>query len=637
MLVILLYFAIAFCFGYAIISRLKFELFLEEKIIWATAFGTFFQTLVLFLFSFLFGFTKFSVALFLSLIFVSAVLLIASRYALVIEQLKSDLFLFKKRLQTKKLNLFLVFALAALVFFATLWPTVFFSDTSGGISTIGTAGVWGDWALHAAYASHFAYSDNIVLSDPIFSGNPLAYTFLADFLSAALIKIGANFNWALVLPGFFFSMLFIGAFYYFVFRLTGRQNVALLSFLLFLFMGGLGAVFFFQDIQGLGGWDFSGAIDFLKTSTKEYTNLPANGIYWTAFLNSLFLPQRALNMGIVVGMLILTCLLVALQKKEAKYFLFAGIAAGLLPTLHLHTLLAISIVGGLLILLGLNFPSKISFRYAAYFSLPIAILGILQFLFLFPEGSQYIRIQLGWMAGKENWLLFWIKNLGLFFLLIPAALWFVDTRLRKQYLAFFALFLLSNIVVFQPYDYDNLKIFIYWFVLNAVIFSTFLVALWKKNIFGKIAAPSLGILLVMSSLLDTVSLYLRSSYPLFSKEDIALAETVKNETHAPDIFLTSDKHNNPILALSGRSLVMGYRGWLWSHGIDYKERERDVFAMFQGAPNAKELLKKYKVSYVVIGAAEKKDFAANEIFYSQNYPLFIDENGIKIYKVSNPE
>ena len=59
--------------------------------------------------------------------------------------------------------------------------------------------------------------------------------------------------------------------------------------------------------------------------------------------------------------------------------------------------------------------------------------------------------------------------------------------------------------------------------------------------------------------------------------------------------------------------------------------------MFQGGSNAKELLQKYKVSYVVIGAAEKKDFAANEIFYSQNYPLFIDENGTKIYKVSNPE
>ena len=172
-------------------------------------------------------------------------------------------------------------------------------------------------------------------------------------------------------------------------------------------------------------------------------------------------------------------------------------------------------------------------------------------------------------------------------------------------------------------------------MLNAVIFSILLTALWGKNIFAKIAAVLLGIILVFSSLIDAISLYLRPGYQLFTKQEIVLAETIRSNTGSADIFLTADQHNNPILALSGRTIVMGYRGWLWSHGIDYKEREKDVSLMFQGAPDTKDLLRKYNVNYVVIGPAEKNTFWANEAFYSQNYPLFIDENGIKIYKVSN--
>jgi len=78
---------------------------------------------------------------------------------------------------------------------------------------------------------------------------------------------------------------------------------------------------------------------------------------------------------------------------------------------------------------------------------------------------------------------------------------------------------------------------------------------------------------------------------------------------------------------------MGYRGWLWTYGINYSQREREVGIMFQGDKNAKELFKKYNVSYVVITPSAKRDFKANEKIFDINYLKIYQSQNIKIYKV----
>jgi len=218
--------------------------------------------------------------------------------------------------------------------------------------------------------------------------------------------------------------------------------------------------------------------------------------------------------------------------------------------------------------------------------------------------------------------------------MIPFAFLKLDKRLKIIYLSFFTLFIAGNIFIFQPYEYDNIKIFTYWFFATSAVVALFLTKLWEKNLFGKIITGLIIPFLIFSSFLDLLHLYFYPGIKFSNKEDIKAAQFVRENTPSNSIFLTSDRHNHFVPVLTGRQILMGYRGWLWTYGINYGQREMEISKMFSGGKEAKKLLEKYKVDYAVIGPSEKYDFKANESFYSENYPLIFLYQNIKIYKIS---
>lgn len=67
---------------------------------------------------------------------------------------------------------------------------------------------------------------------------------------------------------------------------------------------------------------------------------------------------------------------------------------------------------------------------------------------------------------------------------------------------------------------------------------------------------------------------------------------------------------------------MGYRGWLWTHGIDYRQREADVINMYEGNDKSLDLIKKYGVDYVLIEQDKISDFHINQGFFISNPEQF---------------
>jgi hypothetical protein len=117
---------------------------------------------------------------------------------------------------------------------------------------------------------------------------------------------------------------------------------------------------------------------------------------------------------------------------------------------------------------------------------------------------------------------------------------------------------------------------------------------------------------------------------MFTTEDLQLAEYVREQTPKDAVFLTSDRHNHPIPCLAGRRIVMGYRGWLWTHGIDYHIREDNVLRIYRGLSDVDGLLKQYDVSYVLLERNRTTQFPQNElglrsrflrVYESQNFVL----------------
>jgi uncharacterized membrane protein len=106
---------------------------------------------------------------------------------------------------------------------------------------------------------------------------------------------------------------------------------------------------------------------------------------------------------------------------------------------------------------------------------------------------------------------------------------------------------------------------------------------------------------------------LEQRYVVWSGEEIAMAEWLRENTPPDAVFLTSTAHNHPIPSLTGRARVMGYEGWLWSHGIPWtsvNDRKADMKAMYGGNYS---LLQEYGVDYVCIGPYER-GFAQENLF-----------------------
>jgi hypothetical protein len=215
--------------------------------------------------------------------------------------------------------------------------------------------------------------------------------------------------------------------------------------------------------------------------------------------------------------------------------------------------------------------------------------------------------------------LFWLKNLSPHWLVFALAYGMAKPKLKTFYLAFVGLFVVGNLLVFQPYDWDNIKLLVWWFLPSCVLAGFFLEQLWLRHSWRGASVALLLFVLMTATGAASVYRELHLSWLMFSREDLELADFVRGSTGKDALFLTSDKHNNPVACLGGRRILMGYRGWLWSHGVDYRAREQDVMTIYSGSERARDLLTRYSIDYVLIEQDKMVDFHENVAFFAAHF------------------
>lgn len=125
-----------------------------------------------------------------------------------------------------------------------------------------------------------------------------------------------------------------------------------------------------------------------------------------------------------------------------------------------------------------------------------------------------------------------------------------------------------------------------------------------------------------------------TQYQIFSQSDLSIATNIKLQTPKDAIFITAPVHNHPVSALTGRSTLLGFHGWVWSHGLPYLDRAADIERIYKGEKTAEVLLKKYKVSYISVGPYEKSQYKINQFFF-QKYREISLAPGWVLYDVSS--
>jgi uncharacterized membrane protein len=93
-------------------------------------------------------------------------------------------------------------------------------------------------------------------------------------------------------------------------------------------------------------------------------------------------------------------------------------------------------------------------------------------------------------------------------------------------------------------------------------------------------------------------------------------------------------HNHPVF-LTGRRSLLGYPGHVWTHGLEYGEREAEIKRVYAGAPDADAILRKYGVEYVVVSPLERNILSVNEQFFSK-FQIVGEVGEYRLYKITEP-
>jgi hypothetical protein len=235
--------------------------------------------------------------------------------------------------------------------------------------------------------------------------------------------------------------------------------------------------------------------------------------------------------------------------------------------------------------------------------------------------------------------LFWLKNWG--FMTPLALVGFGYLIIRKQhrdlmiYGGFLLAFVAANIIKFQPSTWDNSKVFLWVYLGFSFMAAKILSVIWKRVLGGKVLAVVLFVVLGFSGFLDLARVMdtKKNSFVMISKAEIELAGKLREISEYDDLVLTSDYHLHWVPVMSGRRILMGYRGWLWSYGINYSQREREIFEMYSGLEDGERLLRDYGVDFVVFDDKVVKEFEADEAGFSQKYELVISAPGYRVYRL----
>lgn len=521
---------------------------------------------------------------------------------------------------------------------------------------------FGDLPFHLSVISGFAFGNNFPPEDPTYAGVRFTYPFISDFVSAIFVKCGADLRQSLLIENVILAFAFVVLVHRWAFAMLRDRLAAVITPLLVLLNGGFGFVLVYDKAMNHdhGLW---GALRELPPSL---TVIPETTWRWGNAISALLVPQRGFLMGLPLAVIVFTQWWLANEsdaespqhhpikrtKRHQKLpprqlttsrfqvsvrrMIAAGIAAGLLPLVHAHSFVVVMAMGACIALLMRRWRDWIAFFITA------SMIAVPQLWWSTSNtavsAGSFFAWEVGWDHGQENPVWFWFKNTGLFIPLVLAAiLWrgrdyVVRKPLLLFYLPFTLCFIVPNFLKMAPWIWDNIKILFYWWLASAPLVALLLARLWRQGIVRQLIAMVLFVSVTLAGALEVAGIALRSiKYDIFDRTGIEFSEVLKQQTPPRSLILHAPVHNHPVF-LTGRRSLMGYPGHIWTHGLEFVQREGEVKNIYSGGPNAEAVLRENNIEYVVVGPLERLIMPVNDRFFSR-FQKVGEIGDYKLYKI----
>ncbi len=521
---------------------------------------------------------------------------------------------------------------------------------------------YGDLSLHLAVTTSIVNA-KFPLENSLMLGATMAYPYLADSVASTMLMLGQPLPMAMAFTGTLMMALVYMGYGLLCAQLCRRRGAAFLAFFLLFLNGGLG--FFYTLGAKVDGYEVTSLWDNLRNVMEGFYQTPTNqpdpyNLRWSNIVCDMLIPQRGILGGWTMLLPCLNLLLPPLCQREkhgGRELVLLGLFAGGLPLIHTHSFLALVLLSaGCCLYCVLTAPRGTRFEtfkpwllygsVAAALSLP----QLFAFTFVQATGSDhFLRVQFNWCNNRgnqglvDNYLWFYIKNIGLPYLLIALALFrrgprgekaLPDDIRQNRLLASgaFLIYLVAEIFIFQPNEYDNNKLLYVWFLMCLPMAADYAFDVYERlrGLGGRRMIAALFLVTCFLSAGLTVARECVSDYQAYSAADIETAGYIRDNTPEHSVFVTGNQHLNPVSSLAGRTILCSSDSYLYYHGFNTTQRRLEIAEFYENPAAHLDLLKKYGVQYVYVSSYERANnqYELNEKALEELFPLaFETKNG----------
>ena len=198
------------------------------------------------------------------------------------------------------------------------------------------------------------------------------------------------------------------------------------------------------------------------------------------------------------------------------------------------------------------------------------------------------------------------------------------------------LFIFSCLVKTAPWEWDNIKLIIWSYLIILPFLWSELISRWAFPIkavvciamfgsgfftlFGGLAAGRTGYGMADRAELDAVDKALQK-VPLEGERSR---------------FAGFPTFNHPVL-LSGRKMILGYPGHIWTQGFSYGEDNNKLNTLMNGAPDWRQTAKNFKTRYLFWGREEIKNYSQSKKPWEQECKVVATGPWGTIYDLETPK
>ena len=259
------------------------------------------------------------------------------------------------------------------------------------------------------------------------------------------------------------------------------------------------------------------------------------------------------------------------------------------------------------------------------------------FGFTFGQVSEggFVRGCFNWGNQGENYIWFYVKNMGIVLILGVAAICGAGKKLFTFMFPVLPIWFLAEMIAFAPNNYDNNKLIYVAYLFVCIAAADFAVDVFDKTKIYKGMYVFAGVVFFFATFSGVLSLG-REAYSdlqLYGTDQVEMAKWIEDNTEPEDVFLTNDRHNNIIPSMTGRNIVCGSGAFLYYHGINTSERNEAVKLMYEDPYNNLDLYDKYDVSYVCYSPYEWGNYTTDSVMFDDLFELVFEYEGTRLYKV----